>query len=105
MVSIFWAWRNCSCAFSRAGDLLDQIGRSLLDALLEGRGQFGQRGSFGRQLGEQCLALDFGRLARGDVGANADQRPDAAVRPRTARARTSTQCSEPSGQTLRYSML
>ncbi|MGY2901496.1 hypothetical protein ACVWVY_000517 [Bradyrhizobium sp. URHC0002] len=64
-----------------SGHSLDQIGRSLLDALFEGRGQFGQRGAFGRQLGEQILPLDFGRLAGGDVGANADKRADAAVRP------------------------
>ena len=63
------------------GHGLDQIGRSLLDALLKGRGQFRQRRALGRQLGEQVLSLDFRRLARGDVGANADQRADAAIRP------------------------
>ena len=87
------------------GDFLHQIGGALLDALLQGRGQFGQRRALGGQLRQQVLALDFGGLARGDIGANADQRLDAAVGRRTARARTSTQCSEPSGQILRYSML
>ena len=63
------------------GDFLHQIGRALFDALLEGRRQFRQRGALGRQLRQQVLALDFGGLARGDVGADADQRVDAAVRP------------------------
>ena len=82
------------------GDGLHQIGRTLLDALLEGCGQFRQRRALGRQLGDQSLALDFGRLARGDVGANADQRRMLPSGRRTARARTSTQCCEPSGQII-----
>ena len=41
------------------GHGLDQIGRSLLDALLEGRGQFGQRRALGRQLGEQMSPARF----------------------------------------------
>ncbi len=63
------------------GDLLQQLGRTLFDALLERCGQFRQRGTFGRQLGEQGFALDLGRLAGSDIGANADQRLDAAVGP------------------------
>ena len=63
------------------GHRLDQIGRPLLDALLQRRGQFRQRGAFGGELGEQIFAIEFGSLARGDVGANADQRLDAAVGP------------------------
>ena len=79
MVSIFWAWRSCSCAFLAGRHRLHQIGRTLLDALLEGCRQFRQRRALGRQLCNQRLALDFSRLARGDVGANADKRLDAPV--------------------------
>ena len=63
------------------GDFLHQIGGALLDALLQRCGQFRQRGALGGQLLQQVLALDFGSLARGDVGADADQRFDAAVGP------------------------
>ena len=87
------------------GDLFHQLSRTLLDALLERCGQFRQRGAFGRQLGDQILPLDFGRLARGDIGANTDQRLMLPSGRCTGRPRTSTQCSEPSGQILRNSML
>ena len=60
--------------FLAGGDRFHQLGRTLLDALLERCGQFRQRRALGRQLRDQILALDFGRLARGDVGANTDQR-------------------------------
>jgi len=66
------------CFFAR-GHRLDQVGGSLLDALLQRRTQFRQRGAFGGELGEQIFPLDFGRLAGSDVGANADKRLDAAV--------------------------
>ena len=56
------------------GDFLHQIGGALLDALFERRRQFRQRGALGRQLRQQILPLDFGDLARGDVGRHADQR-------------------------------
>ena len=62
-------------------DFLHQIGGALLDALLQRCGQFSQSGAFRRQLGQQILAFDLVDLARGDVGANAYQRFDAAVPP------------------------
>src|SRR5436305_1248321 len=39
------------------------------------------RGTLGSQLRQQILALDFGGLARGDVGRHPDQRLDAAIGP------------------------
>ncbi len=62
-------------------DFLHQIGGALIDALLQRRRQFRQRGALGRELRQQIFALDLGNLARGDVGRDADQRPDAAIRP------------------------
>lgn len=66
--------------FARS-DFLHQIGGTLLDPLFERRRQFRQRGALGGQLRQQTLAFDFRDLARGDIGGNADQRFDAAVRP------------------------
>jgi hypothetical protein len=62
-------------------DFLHQVGGALLDPLFERGGQLRQRGSLGGQLRQQIVAFDFGHLARGDVGGNADQRFDAAIRP------------------------
>ena len=50
-------------------DFLHQVGGALLDALLEGRGQFRQRRALGSQLRQQILAFNFRGLARRDVGA------------------------------------
>jgi hypothetical protein len=61
------------------GDFLHQVGRALLDALLEGRGQFCQRRALGGQLLQQILAFNFRGLARRDVGANANQGSEAAI--------------------------
>ena len=67
--------------FLAGGDGFHQIGRTLFDALLQGCGQFRQRRALGLQLREQGLALDLCRLAQSHVGADADQRADAAVWP------------------------
>ncbi|HYI29320.1 MAG TPA: hypothetical protein VD863_15885 [Bradyrhizobium sp.] len=61
-------------------DFLHQIGGALLDPLFQRGGQFRQRGALGGELRQQIFALDFGKLARGDIGGDADQRFDAAVR-------------------------
>ena len=61
-------------------DFPHQLGRALLDALLQRGGQLGQRRTLGGELRQQGLALDLGGLARGDVGADADQRSEAAIR-------------------------
>jgi hypothetical protein len=69
------------------GDFLHQVGRALFDALLEGRGQFRQRGALGSQLLQQILTFNFRGLTRRDVGANSDQGFEAAIKT-THRART-----------------
>ena len=66
------------CALA-GGDLLHQVGGALLDALLQRRRELGQRGALGRQLVQQRIALDIGGLSRGNVDANADQRPRLAI--------------------------
>ena len=63
------------------GHLLHQFGAALLDALLERGGQLRQCRALRGQLPEQIVAFDVRRLARGDVGADADQGLDAAVGP------------------------
>ena len=49
--------------------------------LFERGRQLGQRGALGGQLRQQGLPFDFGELARGDIGRDADQRFEAAIGP------------------------
>ena len=81
IVSIFCAWRNCSCAFSRAATSFIRSAVRCSTRCSSVAVNSRQRRALGGQLRQQILALDLGGLARGDIGADADQRLDAAVRP------------------------
>ena len=71
------------------GNFLHQFGGALIDALFQRGAQFRQRGALGRQLPQQIVALDVRGLARGDVGADADQHLMLPSGRRTTRARVS----------------
>ena len=79
MVSIFWAWRSCSCAFSRAATAFIRSAERSSTRCSRVAVNSASAVRSAASCATKRLALDFGRLARGDVGANADQRLDAAV--------------------------
>ena len=81
IVSIFCAWRNCSCAFSRAATsfIRSAVRCSTRCSSVAVNSASAVRSA--ANCASRILAFDFGGFARGDVGGNAHQRSDAAVGP------------------------
>ena len=100
MVSIFWAWRNCSCAFSRAATAFirsavrcsTRCSRVAVNSASAVRSAASCASNFSRSISAVLRAV------------MSEQTPTSEwMLPsglRTARERTSTQCCEPSGQII-----
>ena len=105
MVSIFCACRNCSWAFSRAATSFiksavrcsTRCSSVAVNSAKAVRSAANCASKFSRSISSTLRAVMSEQTPTSDL-----MLPS---RLRTARARTSTQCCDPSGQILRYSML